>query len=45
MESKSLKTEAAIIEARKRIQAGDVVAVKSLGGFLFACDATNEEVS
>ena len=34
--------EAAIAAARSRLLAGDVLAVKSLGGFHLVCDATNE---
>ena len=35
--------ETAIAAARGRLQAGDVLAVKGLGGFRLVCDATNNE--
>ncbi len=35
--------EAVLAEARRRLLAGQIVAVKGLGGFLLACDAGNDE--
>ena len=42
-ESSVLHAEAALQEALSRIHVGDILAVKGLGGFHLACDATNDE--
>ncbi len=40
-DSQRVQGEAAIVETRRLIAAGTIVAIKGLGGFHLACDATN----
>src|SRR5271165_317760 len=42
-DGKSVETSDPITETVARLQKGDVVAIKGLGGFHLACDATNDD--
>ena len=43
LEGKRIEVADPIAETERRLQRGEVVAIKGLGGFHLACDATNAD--